>query len=144
MSSNIALLVEKVISTYVQSVIGLIILDLNDTLSTSTPTALAIAALPAAITVLTASLPVVSERLPFYVALLGNTARTFVQGFLGFLLAQQVFTLDVSIGQAAAFAALPAALAVLKAGIATRVGDPNTPNLLPADVDPAGITVADV
>lgn len=143
MSSNIALLVEKVISTYVQSVIGLIILDLNDTVSTSTPTALAIAALPAAITVLTASLPTVPERLPFYVALLGNTARTFVQGFLGFLLAQQVFTLDVSVGQAAVFAALPAALAVLKAGIATRVGDPNTPNLLPANVDPAGIPVAD-
>jgi hypothetical protein len=140
--SNIALFAEKVIATYLQSFIALVIFDLNDTLSTSTPTALAIAALPAAITVLTASLPTVPERSPFYVALFGNAARTFAQGFLGFLLAQQVFTLDISVGRAAVFAALPAALAVLKAGLATRVGDPNTPNLLPANVDPAGIQVA--
>lgn len=142
MSPTFWLFLEKVVATYVQSFLGLVILDLNDTLSTSTPTALAIAALPAALTVISASMPNVGADLPYLVQLVLNTARTFVQGFLGFLLAQQVFTLDVSIGQAAAFAALPAALAVLKGGLARYVGRHDTPALLPTELDPAKHLVA--
>jgi hypothetical protein len=137
MTTNFAVFAEKVIATYVQSLIGLYLLDMNDTLNTSTAHALAIAALPAAITVITASLPLVPDGLPYYLALFGNVARTFVQGFLGYLLALPIFQLDASVGRAALFAAIPACLAVLKGALASKVGNPTTPNLLPAAVDPA-------
>lgn len=136
MSPNFWLAVEKIVMTYVQSFLGLLILDLQDTLSVTTPTKLAIAALPAAITVISATIPQVSNALPYYTQVILNAARTFVQGFLGFLLAQQVFVLDVSIGKAAWFAALPAALSVLKSGIARGVGSRQTANLLPIEQDP--------
>lgn len=136
MSPTFWLTIEKVIATYVQSLIGLVILDLNDTLNTQTPTMLAIAALPAAITVISASIPAASARLPYVTQLVLNTARTFVQGFFGYLLAIVPFRLDASVGQAAAFAALPAALAFLKGGLARYVGNSSTPNLLPVELDP--------
>jgi hypothetical protein len=142
MTTNFAVFAEKVIATYVQTLIGLYLLDVNDTLNTSTPQALAIAAIPAAITVISASLPIVPDGLPYYLALLGNVARTFVQAFLGYLVAQPIFHLDPSVGRAAVFASIPACLAVLKGAIAAKVGNPDTPNLLPATVDPAPRVVA--
>lgn len=56
---------------------------------------------------------------------------TYVQAFLGLLLVSGVTDLDAL--QTAALAAIPAALAALKALIATRFGDPDSAALGPQD-----------
>lgn len=62
-----------------------------------------------------------------------RTLATYVEAFLGFLIAAVAIT-DLSslqaAGSAALFAAIPAALAVLKSAIAKRVGDPDSAALL--------------
>lgn len=126
-------LLEKVLATYVQAFAGLLLagpaLDLSAAQSAS------IAALPAAITVIANGLPLVPSGLPFYVDLLLRTVRTYVAVFLGLLVAVPVFRLDIGIAAAAATGALPAALAVLKAALAQRIGDPGTAAVLPRHRD---------
>lgn len=55
-----------------------------------------------------------------------RTAATYVQAFVGLLIAGWGDVLDVSTLRAAAIAAIPAGLAVLKSALARRVGDPDT------------------
>lgn len=124
-------LAEKTILTYVQSFIALLVVNAtNSTYNYSTATAAAVAAIPAALTVVANGLPVVAEGLPFYTDLVARTIRTYVAAFLGLLVAVPTFTLDVSSFQAAAIAAIPAALAVIKALVAKRIGDPTTASLV--------------
>lgn len=126
-------LAEKVLATWVQVfVTGLLAATALDI---STAQAAAIAAIPAALTVVANGLPVVPVGLPFYVDLVLRTVRTYVVAFLGFLVAVPVFSLDYSIGLAAAAAAGPAALAVLKAGLASKVGNADSAALLPTNLD---------
>lgn len=134
--SPFLLLVEKTVATYLEWLIGLFIADMLDTLNTTTPQAMAIASIPAALTVIANSLPIVPADLPYYLGLLLNAVRTFVAGYLGYLLALPVFILDRSVATAALVAAMPTALAVIKGGLASRIGSPSTPNLLPARLDP--------
>ena len=56
---------------------------------------------------------------------------TYVQAFVGLLLVSGVTSLDAL--QNAAIAAIPAALAAVKAIIASRVGDPESAALRPVD-----------
>lgn len=133
-------LLEKVIATYVQSFIGL--LFLGDTLDVSTSQAAAISSIPAALTVLANGLPVIPVGLPFYVDLTLRTIRTYVVAFLGLLVALPTFELDYSIGLAAAGGALPAALAVLKGGLASKVGRTDSAALLPASLDSGSAAAA--
>ena len=64
-----------------------------------------------------------------------RTAATYVQAFLGLLLVGWTTdTIDLSIVQAAAVAAIPAALAVLKGAIASKV---------PGTISPASLTEVD-
>lgn len=63
--------------------------------------------------------------------ILERTVWTYIQAFLGMLLAQSV--LDVSTLKLAAVAAIPAALAVVKGFAASRVGDPSAASLPPTD-----------
>jgi len=60
-----------------------------------------------------------------------RTAATYATTFLGLLLADGVDLTSLGTLKAAAIAALPAALAVVKGGIAFFVGEPNTAALLP-------------
>jgi hypothetical protein len=55
-----------------------------------------------------------------------RTIATYVQVFLGLLIASGANVIDVATIQAAAIAAIPAGLAVLKGAAASLVGDPDT------------------
>lgn len=131
----LATLAEKVVTTYLQAVIA--VLTVGSRIDTSAAQAAAIAAIPAALTVVAnaASTAQIPQGLPFYVDLILRTARTYVVSFLGFAIAVPVFALDYSIAVAASAAALPAALAVLKAALASRIGALNSAALLPARLD---------
>ena len=61
---------------------------------------------------------------PFFRDALERVLATYAQVFLGLLITSGVT--DVSAVQAAALAAIPAALSALKAVIAKRFGDPDT------------------
>lgn len=127
-------LAEKALTTYVEAFIGLLVL--GQTIGASTAQAAAIAAIPAAITVVANGLPIVSVGMPFYVDLGFRTARTYVAAFLGYLVGLPYFSVDVSVFVAAAASALPTALAVLKGGLLGRnVGDRTTAAVLPASAD---------
>lgn len=64
---------------------------------------------------------------------------TYVQAFVGFLIASEIWTAVDRIGvlKGAAGAALPAALAVIKGAVAGLFGNKATASTLPASVDPA-------
>lgn len=126
-------LAEKVLSTYIQAFITVLIV--GPTINVSTAQAAAIAAIPAALTVVANGLPVVPIGLPFYVDLVLRIVRTYVVSFLGYLIAIPTFALDRSILQAAAAGALPAALSLLKGGLASKVGRTDSAALLPLSMD---------
>lgn len=127
-------LLEKTVSTYVQAFITALLV--GQTIDISTAQAAALASIPAGLTIIANGLPVVPQGLPFYVDLVGRTIRTYVVSFIGFLVALPVFELNYSILAAASSAALPAALAVIKGALASRVGS-HTPAAVPARFDDA-------
>lgn len=128
-------LVEKTLTTYVQAFIALLIIA--PAINISVLTAAAVASIPAGLTVIANGLPSVGAGLPFYTDLVLRTVRTYVVTVIGLLVAVPVFALDISNAKAAVVGAIPAALAVLKAGLARKVGDTNTAALLPAKYDVA-------
>ncbi|MFI6443836.1 holin [Kitasatospora sp. NPDC050543] len=66
-----------------------------------------------------------------FVDLAERTVATYVVAFLGLLLADGVDLTSVGTLRAAVVAALPAALTVIKGGISSFVGAPNSAALLP-------------
>lgn len=64
--------------------------------------------------------------------LVERVLATYVQAFAGLLIASWSDAVDLSTLRAAAVAAIPAALAVVKAGMARMVGDPDTASLADA------------
>lgn len=136
-TAPLVVLLDKVLSTYVQAFITLLII--HDTIGADVVQSAAIAAIPAALTVVMNALPSVPLGLPFYVDLAYRVLRTYIATFLGLLVAMPVFRLDFTATVAVATAALPAALAVLKGALAARVGNGQTAALVPAkyDVPPA-------
>ncbi|MEV8323325.1 holin [Kitasatospora sp. NPDC056731] len=66
----------------------------------------------------------------FIIDLAERTAATYAVAFLGLLLADGFNLTSIGAFKAAAVAALPAALAVVKGVAATFVGDPNSAALL--------------
>lgn len=74
---------------------------------------------------------------PMEVVSLGKWARdaaervivTYVEAFIALLLASWTPAIDVSVWQVAAWAAIPAALAALKASLATLRGAPDSASL---------------
>jgi hypothetical protein len=67
----------------------------------------------------------------FVLDLVERTVATYAAAFLGLLLADGFDLTSVGALRAAAVAAVPAALTVLKGAISTFVGDPTTAGLLP-------------
>ncbi|MEV5138417.1 hypothetical protein AB0K71_05665 [Streptomyces syringium] len=68
-----------------------------------------------------------------------RTILTYIEVFLGLLLASGATDLvDLSAAKAASIAAIPAALAVVKAAVGTLLGSPASAAWLPAPKDPAG------
>lgn len=129
----LASLAEKVALTYLQALASLLLLA--DQLGATTAQAAAIASIPAALTALVNGLPAVPVGLPWALDALLRTIRTYAVSFVGLLIAAPVFSLDLSLASAAAAGALPAALAVLKAAVASRIGNTATAALLPASLD---------
>ncbi|MFB7124256.1 MULTISPECIES: holin [Streptomycetaceae] len=64
------------------------------------------------------------------VDLVERTVATYAVAFLGLLLADKFDLTSIGSLKAAAVAALPAALTVLKGAVATRIGDPDSAALL--------------
>lgn len=125
-------LLERVLATYLEAFLGLLLA--GPTLNLSTAQAAAIATIPAGLAVLSNSLTTLAipTNLPFFVDMLARAGKTAVQTFLGYLLAAPIFALERSLLTAAAAAVLPAALAVVKAAVASRVGQRGTAALVPA------------
>ncbi|MFJ7907374.1 holin [Kitasatospora sp. NPDC096204] len=66
----------------------------------------------------------------FILDLVERTVTTYAAAFLGLLLADKFDLTSMGALKAAAVAALPAALSVVKGAVATRVGDPASAALL--------------
>lgn len=130
---QLATLAEKVVWTYVQALIALLLVG-GGLSADGLTTDLAIAALPAALTVVANGIPMVPAGLPFAVDLVFRVLRSAAATFLGFLLAVPTFNLDVSTLRAAGTAALVAVLVVVKGAAASKIGDPATPATLPASL----------
>lgn len=128
-------LAERVLATYLEALIGLLLV--SGPLNLAAAQVAAIATIPAALAVVSNSVTALAipVGLPFTVDLAARAAKTAVQTFLGYLLAAPVFGLERSLLTAALAAVVPAVLAVVKAALATRVGDPTSAALLPAAVD---------
>lgn len=129
----LVVLFEKVASTYVQAFIALLVV--HDVIGAGVAQTAAIAAVPAALTAFVNALPAVPLGMPFYVDLVLRVVRTYLASFVGLLVAMPVFHLNLTATVAAASAALPSALAVLKGGLAAKVGNTATAALVPAKFD---------
>jgi len=67
--------------------------------------------------------------------MLERTVSTYIQGFLGLLLADTAGMFSVGVLEAAALAAVPAALAVVKAWLGSYIGNPLSAAWLKARYD---------
>jgi hypothetical protein len=129
-------LLEKAVSTYVQVLIGLMLL--GGTMDVKFSTELAVAALPAAFTVIANGVAGFSlTTTNWFLDTFFRVVKTFVATFLGLLVAPLVFNLSVNSARLAAVGAIAATLAVIKAAIAAHVGSANTAALLPVELDAA-------
>lgn len=126
-------LFEKTFWTYVQSVIALVLVG-GGLSGGGITTELAVAALPAALTVLANGLPVVPKGLTFWPDLGLRVMRSVAAAFIGYLLAMPVFGLDVTSLRAAGISALVAGLVVVKGIAASKIGDIDSPATLPESV----------
>jgi hypothetical protein len=141
----IANALERTFWTYVQALIGLLIVRAatDGIFDISTVRLASIAAIPAAASFLSSALPTTLVIRNVWIDLIYRVARTYAVTFLGFLVAIVPFHLSYSVLAAAGAAAAPAALAVIKGFIASRFGDPNTAATLPARLEvPTIIEVA--
>lgn len=69
----------------------------------------------------------------FILDVVERAASTYVQALAGFLIAGAT-AINVDTVEAAALAAIPAALSVLKSALASQIGDPESASLLTEDV----------
>jgi len=99
-------------------------------------TAAGIAAISAALTVIANGLggvEIITDNA--YLDIAFRTIRTWAVSFTGFLIAAPTFELSISAATAAAVAAVPSAISVLKSWTATKIGNKTTAALLPGKVD---------
>lgn len=133
-------LVEKTLATYVQAlIVALLGSKFFDQVDLGMAKALAIAAIPAALTVLVnaTSSAAIPTSLPPLVQAVLRIVRTGGVAFLGYLIAIPTFGLERSILQAALAAASVALLAAVKAELGQFIGNPQTVAWLPEHLDPA-------
>lgn len=116
-------LLERAATTYLEALIGFLLLA--STLDVSALGAAALAALPALFSVLKAGIYEflrVRPRRSFLAGLVERTIATYLVTFLGLV---AVNPGDVATYRLAVVAALPAALAVLKGALGSRLGNPS-------------------
>lgn len=122
-------LLERSATTYLEALLGFLLVA--NVLDVDALTVAAIAALPALFSALKAGALAYLKIRParsFAVDLLERTVATYVVSFLGLASTNPG---DVATYRLAFAAAAPAALAVLKAGLASRVGNPDSASLAP-------------
>ena len=137
---SIAGILEKVFWTFIQTLIGYLLLQ--SVFDIDSGKAAALAGIAAGINTLIAMSPV-SIGLHPIVDLLYRAVRTFGIAFITPLIASGLLDIDFAAWKAAAVAALPALLSVLKSYAATKLGDHNTAATLPARLDPTTTIVPD-
>jgi hypothetical protein len=130
-------LIEKAVTTYIEAFVAL--LAASTALDISIVQSAAIAAIPAAFTVIANGIPQPPTGMSFYGDLVFRTVRTYVVSFVGLLVAAPVFEFSLGAFQAAAIGAIPAALAVVKGVLAGHIGNRETPALLPFKYDDFGL-----
>lgn len=133
MKNQLIGLFEKAATTYIEALIAVV--AASSTLGVSVLQSAAIAAIPAALTVIANGIPQPPVNLPFYTDMAFRTIRTYVVSFVGILVAMPMFDFSISILQTAALGALPAAFAVIKGIVAGRMGNKETSALLPLRYD---------
>lgn len=133
MKNQLIGLFEKAATTYVEAFLA--VLAASSTLGVSVLQSAAIAAIPAALTVIANGIPQPPADLPFYTDMAFRTIRTYVVSFVGILVAMPMFDFSMSILQTAALGALPAAFAVIKGVLAGQMGNRDTSALLPLRYD---------
>lgn len=126
-------LAEKALMTYLEALVTFLVAA--DNLGADKWTMAAVAAIPAALTIIANGLPVIPVGLPFLADALLRVVRTYVVTFIGVLVAAPVFVLSVDAAQAASIAGVTAALAVIKTLLASQVGRSNSAALLPKSLD---------
>lgn len=136
MKNQIIGLLEKAVTTYVEAFLAL--LAASTVLDISVAQSAAIAAIPSAFTVIANGIPQAPVGMSFYGDLVFRTVRTYVVSFVGLLVAAPIFEFSVGALQSAAIGAIPATLAVVKGILAGRVGNRETPALLPFKYDDFG------
>ncbi|MFI1580002.1 holin [Embleya sp. NPDC020630] len=72
----------------------------------------------------------------FFLDLFERATFTYLETLLGLLIATGTDVLDLTTAKVAAVAAIPAGLAVVKAGLASMVGTPGTASVLPTGSEP--------
>lgn len=126
---------ERILSTYVESFVALLAVTTIGDLDLSGLAAVGWAAVPAVLTLARTLLVELLDRPSRSVSWLRDTveraAATWGASFVAVLAAGWGDKIDLSVFQSAAVAALPAGLAVVKAAVASRVGDRSTAALLP-------------
>lgn len=136
MKNQIIGLFEKAVTTYIEAFLAL--LAASSVLDISVAQSAAIAAIPSAFTVIANGIPQPSAGMSFYSDLIFRTVRTYVVSFVGLLVAAPIFEFSVGALQSAAIGAIPATLAVVKGIVASRIGNRETPALLPFKYDDFG------
>jgi hypothetical protein len=126
---------EKIASTYVISLLSMLLINWKGDLDLSAIEQLGIAAIPAAFTAAMNLLPSVPSGLPFYTDLVLRVGRTFVANFLGFLVALPHFDLSYATWRTAFLASIPSVITVAKGMIAGHFVGGETPALLPQSLD---------
>lgn len=142
LKSQFALMGEKALSTFVQ--VFLTVLLASNSLGADATQAALLAAMAAGGSALTGAIPVVPEGLPFATDVFFRCVRTFCVSFGAIFFATNMnyFDFSVNAAQAAALAAAPTALAVLKGALAKRFGAPESAALLSSRLDPASFALA--
>jgi hypothetical protein len=78
----------------------------------------------------------VTSKGRFFLDLFERALFTYVETLLGLLIATGTDVLDLSKAKAAAIAAIPAGLSVVKSGLSSMVGTPGTASALPKGAEP--------
>ena len=129
--SSLARLGEKIFWTAVE--VFLTAFVVADQIGMTTAQAGATAAFAAVATILANGLPDAPEGLPLAVDLFYRTARTFGAAFFGAIASYSLFDLTWSTVSSTALVAAPAAIAVIKGWVSSKLAAP-TPATLPSSL----------
>jgi len=145
-AASLSGLIEKAVLTFIEAFVAGLVMNQTDWLVTDNVNLLWLASACAAATVLAngAANLLIPTTLPIWAQTALRVIRTFAATFFTFLVAQPSFTLNPDTVTAACVAGIAAALTLVKALIASRVGNHATTALLPASLDSKQLVIPSV